>query len=73
MKAALLTVKILVLLSGATTVILRFISYKYAEALSADTLGLFSRVSIVSAAVLVTAGAVWILLEKRREKSGKSE
>lgn len=68
MKRLLTVIKILVLLSAAAVAVLRLVSFKYEAALSPGTLQLLFRLSIVFAAVLIVAGVVWILLEKRLEK-----
>ncbi len=72
MKLLTTVIKILVLISAAGLAVLRFISFKYEAAFSAQTLHLFFILSVVFAAVLVLAGAAWILIEKRAEKAGKS-
>lgn len=73
MKIFLTTVKVIVLITAAVTAILRFISFKYAESFSPETLKLFSVISIISGALLVLAGVVWVLLEKRLEKAAKEK
>ena len=73
MKIFLNAVKVIVLITAAVTAILRFISFKYAESFSPETLKLFSVISIISGVFLILAGAVWVFLEKRQEKAGKEK
>lgn len=72
MKTLTSVVKLLILLSAAGLAVLRFVSFKYEAALSADTLRLFFLLSLVSAGVLLVSGIVWVLLERRGEKTGKN-
>lgn len=71
MKVLLNIIRLLVLCSAAVTVVLRFVSFRYADTLSAEALRLMLVISIISAAVLLVSGAVWVILEKRREKAEK--
>lgn len=59
--------KLLVLLSAAGTLILRFISFKYAETLG-SSVELLTHISIACAVVCLISAGLWIALIKKEQK-----
>jgi len=65
MKALSVTARVLVIVSAAVTLILRFLTYKYEEVFGADVLNTLNIVAYSAAGVLLVAGLVWIFVERK--------
>lgn len=63
----------LLLLSASVTVILRFVLYKYGEAMSPDVRTALSAVSVVSVFVLLITAFLFISKNKKAEKNAQNE